>query len=98
MTFRRFWTYSTSFGYYRRAFDHSLTRGGTTMATPRQWNYVIQLSNNFGAKNTWNGRIYYGEDELGGSTYRISGQLSLRASTRTPSSCSCARTTRSPPI
>jgi Domain of unknown function (DUF5916) len=82
MTFRNFWTISTYFDYYPRAFDHSLTRGGPTMATPRQWNYVILLSNNFGAKNPWNGRIYYGEDELGGSTYRISGQLSLRPSTR----------------
>jgi hypothetical protein len=81
-TFRNFWRLSTYFDFYPRSFDHSATRGGPTMATPQQWNYVIQLSSKFGAQNSWNGRVYYGEDELGGETYRLSGQLSLRPSTR----------------
>ncbi|HEV8264688.1 MAG TPA: DUF5916 domain-containing protein [Gemmatimonadales bacterium] len=81
-TFRNFWNLSTYFDFYPRALDHSATRGGPTMATPQQWNYVIQLSSNFGGKNSWNGRVYYGEDELGGQTYRLSGQISLRPSTR----------------
>ena len=51
------------------------------MRTTASWNYVIQLSNSFGAKTSWNGRIYYGEDELGAETYRLSGRLSIRPST-----------------
>jgi len=52
------------------------------MMTPQAWNYVFRLGNSFGAKTSWNARIYYGEDELGGETYRLSGGLSVRPSTR----------------
>jgi len=81
-TFRNFWSLNTYFDFFPRAFDHSATRGGPTMATPQSWNYVVQLSGPFGAKTSWNARVYYGEDELGGETYRLSGALSIRPSTR----------------
>ncbi|MGH7607373.1 MAG: DUF5916 domain-containing protein, partial [Gemmatimonadales bacterium] len=81
-TFRNFWTFNTYFDLFPASFDHSATRGGPTMRIPQAWNYVAQLSNSFGAKTSWNGRIYYGEDELGGATYRLSGDLSIRPSTR----------------
>jgi hypothetical protein len=82
LTFRNFWTLTTYFDFWPRSFDHSATRGGPTMATPQMWNYVVRLGNSFGAQNAWNVRVYYGEDELGGETYRLSGELSLRPSTR----------------
>ena len=82
VTFKNFWNLSSYFDFYPRSFDHSLTRGGPTMATPQSWNYVVRLGNSFGAKTSWNGRVYYGEDELGGETYRLSGGLSIRPSTR----------------
>lgn len=81
-TFKNFWTINTYFDFFPSSFDHSATRGGPTMRTAQSWNYVIQLRNNFGAKTAWNGRVYYGEDELGGETYRLSGQLSIRPSSR----------------
>src|SRR5688572_4402603 len=81
-TFRNFWNINTYFDWFPSSFDHSATRGGPTMRTTASWNYVIQLSNSFGAKTSWNGRVYYGEDELGGETYRLSGRLSIRPSTR----------------
>jgi len=82
LTFRNFWTLNTYFDFWPRAFDHSATRGGPTMATAQSWNYVVRLGNAFGAKTSWNVRVYYGEDELGGETYRLSGGLSIRPSTR----------------
>ena len=82
LTFRNFWTIQSYFDFNPRAFDHSQTRGGPTMATPQAWNYVIRLGNAFGAKTSWNFRVYYGEDELDGQTYRLSGGLSIRPSTR----------------
>jgi hypothetical protein len=82
MTFKNFWNLSSYFDFWPRAFDHSATRGGPTMATPSSWNYVIRLASKFGGKTSWNGRVYYGEDELGGETYRLSGELSIRPSTR----------------
>ncbi|HJQ65321.1 MAG TPA: DUF5916 domain-containing protein, partial [Gemmatimonadales bacterium] len=78
VTFRNFWTINGYFDFLPRSFDHNATRGGPTMATPQSWNVVTRVGNNFGAKTSWNARVYYGEDELGGETYRLSGGLSLR--------------------
>src|SRR5207248_5465567 len=44
--------------------------------------WVVRLASKFGAKNSWVGRVYYGESELGGETYRLSGAISFRPSTR----------------
>jgi hypothetical protein len=82
VTLKNFWDLSSYVDYVPRAFDHSQTRGGPQIATPQSWNWVVRLSNKFGAKNGWVGRVYYGEDELGGETYRLSGELSIRPSTR----------------
>ena len=82
VTFKNFWNLSSYVDYLPRAFDHSLTRGGPTMATAQSWNWVVRLANNFGASNSWVGRVYYGEDELGGETYRLSGEISIRPSSR----------------
>ena len=82
VTLRNFWDLSSYFDYLPRAFDHSATRGGPEMATPASWNWVVRLASKFGAKNSWVGRVYYGESELGGETYRLSGEISFRPSTR----------------
>jgi Domain of unknown function (DUF5916) len=82
VTFKNFWNLSSYVDVLPRAFNHSATRGGPTMATPSSWNWVVRLANNFGAKNSWVGRVYYGKDELGGETYRLSGEISVRPSTR----------------
>jgi len=82
VTFKNFWNLSSYIDYQPRAFDHSATRGGPTIATPQGWNWVVRLQNNFGANTSWTGRVYYGEDELGGETYRLSGQISIRPSSR----------------
>ncbi len=82
VTFKNFWTLSSYVDYFPGSFDHSATRGGPTMATAQSWNWVVRLANNFGARTSWLGRVYYGEDELGGETYRLSGELSIRPSTR----------------
>ena len=79
---KNFWDLSSYFDYIPRAFDHSATRGGPEIATPQSWNWVVRLASKFGAKNSWVGRVYYGEDELGGEMYRLSGEISIRPSTR----------------
>lgn len=78
VTLRNFWRINSYVDFFTRSFDHSATRGGPTMATAQSWNVVTQLLNNFGAKTSWNARVYYGQDELGGETYRLSGGLSIR--------------------
>jgi hypothetical protein len=82
VTFHNFWTLTGIFDYFARAFDHAATRGGPEMATPRSWNAIVALGNSFGARTAWRGRIYYGKDGLGRSTYRVSGKLSVRPSAR----------------
>jgi len=82
VTFKNFWNLSSYFDFQPRAFDHSATRGGPTIATAQGWNWVVRLQNNFGANTSWAGRVYYGEDELGGETYRLSGEISVRPSSR----------------
>jgi hypothetical protein len=79
---KNFWNLSSYIDYIPRSLDHSATRGGPQMATASSWNWVVRLASKFGAKNSWVGRVYYGEDELGGETYRLSGEVSIRPSTR----------------
>ena len=82
LTLRNFWTINSYLDLTYPAFDHSATRGGPQMATPRAWNAVVRLGNSFGARTSWNARVYYGRDALAGETYRLSGGLSVRPSTR----------------
>jgi hypothetical protein len=79
---KSFWDLSSYFDYQPRSFDHSATRGGPTMQTAAIWNWVVRLASKAGAKNSWVGRVYYGGDELGSQTYRLSGEISIRPSTR----------------
>ena len=79
---KNFWDLSSYVDFQPRAFDHSATRGGPTVATPQGWNWVVRLQNSFGARNSWTARVYYGADELGGQTYRLSGEISIRPSSR----------------
>ena len=82
LTFRNFWSLNSYFDFFPRSFDHSGTRGGPEMATTQSWNVVSRLGNSFGAKTSWNFRVYYGQDELRGQTYRLSGGLSIRPGAR----------------
>ena len=82
LTFRNFWTLNGYVDFFPGSFDHSATRGGPETATPRSWDVVWRLGNSFGAKTAWNFRVFYGGDELGGQTYRLSGGLSIRPGAR----------------
>lgn len=82
VTLKNFWNLSSYIDVIPRSLDHSATRGGPEMATASSWNWVVRLASKFGAKTGWVGRVYYGEDQLGGETYRLSGELSIRPSTR----------------
>ncbi|HET8713158.1 MAG TPA: DUF5916 domain-containing protein [Gemmatimonadales bacterium] len=80
--FKNFWDLSSYVDFQPRSFDHSATRGGPQIATAQTWNWVVRLASAFGAKTGWVARVYYGGDELGSETYRISGELSIRPSSR----------------
>jgi hypothetical protein len=78
LTFKNFWQANLSAWMEAPALDARLTRGGPSMGTPRGWVTIAELNSGFQARNRWNGRVYYGENELGGQTYRLSGSVSFR--------------------
>jgi len=81
-TLKNFWeTYFTAF-YTPRAQSDVLTRGGPLMGEPAQWAAIGQVTNSFGSTTRWSGRVYYGRNEEGGATYRISGGVSVRPGPR----------------
>jgi hypothetical protein len=82
LTWKNFWVTNLTAWVDLRAQDERLTRGGPSMGLPRGWVTIAQLSSASFAKTRWNGRLYYGRNELGGLTYRISGGLSVRPSPR----------------
>jgi hypothetical protein len=82
LTWKNFWVTNLTAWVDLRAQDERLTRGGPSMGLPRAWVTIAQLSSASFARTKWNGRVYYGRNELGGLTYRLSGGVSLRPGPR----------------
>jgi hypothetical protein len=82
LTFLNFWQLNLTAWHDFPAQDVRLTRGGPSMGTG--WNDVAiaQLSNRSGAPTRWSGRVYYGKNEWGELTNRLSGSLSVRPEPR----------------
>ena len=81
-TFLNYWeAYFTSF-YTPRALSDDLTRGGPLMGNPSQWAAIGQVVTPFGRPTRWNARLYYGRNEEGDPTYRVSGGVSVRPGPR----------------
>ncbi|HEU0053975.1 MAG TPA: DUF5916 domain-containing protein, partial [Longimicrobium sp.] len=62
--------------------DNYATRGGPRMGTAPAWVVIGQLANRASAPTRWRGRVYYGRNDAGDLTYRISGGLALTPSPR----------------
>jgi hypothetical protein len=77
-TFKNFWVLNYTAGYLTRAQDERLTRGGPSMGYGWSDFGIISLGNSFAAKTRWSGRVYYGKDEFGSPTNRISGLFSMQ--------------------
>jgi hypothetical protein len=77
-TFRNFWTLNITAWHDFRAQNERLTRGGPLMGTGASNVGIISVGNSFAAKTRWTARVYYGKDEFGAPTNRISGSVSIR--------------------
>ncbi|MFN2603451.1 MAG: DUF5916 domain-containing protein [Gemmatimonadaceae bacterium] len=77
-TFKNFWVLSLTAAYDVRAQDARLTRGGPSMGTGASNYGIISLGNSSASTTQWQGRVYYGKDEWGAPTNRLSGLLSIR--------------------
>ncbi|MGH7568453.1 MAG: DUF5916 domain-containing protein [Gemmatimonadales bacterium] len=82
LTWKNFWVTNLTFWIDHPSQNQAQTRGGPSMGTPRSRVVIARLGSRLGARTAWNGRGYYGWDELGGEIYRLSGGLSVRPSTR----------------
>ena len=80
LTLPNFWTLNATAWHDFRALDERATRGGPLMGTGYYDVGIIQLASSFAAKTRWSGRVYYGKDEWGAPTNRISGSVSVRPS------------------
>jgi hypothetical protein len=77
-TFKNFWALNFTAAHTTRAQDERLTRGGPSMGYGFNNWAIISLGNSFAAKTRWQGRVYYGKDEFGAPTNRISGLFSMQ--------------------
>jgi hypothetical protein len=77
-TFKNFWVLNYTAGYLTRAQDERLTRGGPSMGYGWSDFGIISLGNSFASKTRWSARVYYGKDEFGSPTNRISGLFSMQ--------------------
>ena len=82
LTFRNFWNLNVTAWRDFRGVDSRLTRGGPNMGTPFYDVGIISLSNRSSAKTRWQGRVYYGKDDLGAIVNRLSGLLAFKPSTQ----------------
>ena len=78
LTFKNYWNLSLTAWRDFRGIDSRLTRGGPNAGTPFFDVGIISLSNRSSAKTRWQGRIYYGKDDFGAITNRLSGFLSFK--------------------
>jgi Domain of unknown function (DUF5916)/Carbohydrate family 9 binding domain-like len=60
----------------------SLTRGGPLAGAPSSSAAIFHLLSSSASRLRWNARVYYGENELGRPTYRLSGGVSVRPGPR----------------
>jgi hypothetical protein len=77
-TFRNFWVLNYTAAHLTRAQDERLTRGGPSMGYGYSNWGILSLGNSFASKTRWMGRVYYGKDEFGAPTNRISGLFSIQ--------------------
>jgi hypothetical protein len=82
LTFRNFWQANVTGWIDFRSVSDDLTRGGPLAGTGRAWVTIGSLANAFSASTRWRARVYYGENELGERTYRLSGGISFRPTPR----------------
>ena len=78
MTLRNFWDLNLTAWHDFRGQDERLTRGGPLMGTPYFNVGIISLSNAASSKTRWQGRVYYGKNDFGAVTNRLSGLLSFK--------------------
>ncbi len=77
-TLGNFWRIDFNLSHDFSGLSERLTRGGPLMRTGSNNVANIRLSNSFAASTRWNARLYYGKDEFGAPTSRISGGVSIR--------------------
>jgi hypothetical protein len=81
-TWRNYWRTSSTLLYAPRVRSATLTRGGPLAGTRALVGGIARVANSASARLRWNGRIYYGENEDGRPTMRLSGGVAVRPGPR----------------
>ncbi|HEX2202086.1 MAG TPA: DUF5916 domain-containing protein [Longimicrobium sp.] len=77
VTWKNFWRTNLTAWVDFPAQSTTATRGGPRLGTSRAWVVIGQLLSRASAPTTWNGRVYYGRNEAGELTYRLSGGVTV---------------------
>ncbi|HVG44552.1 MAG TPA: DUF5916 domain-containing protein [Longimicrobium sp.] len=81
-TWKNYWRSWFTFFVTPRALSPIATRGGPVAGAPGSWAGIAQVANSAASKLRWNARVYYGENDEGTATYRLSGGVSVRPGPR----------------
>ncbi|HEV7588282.1 MAG TPA: DUF5916 domain-containing protein [Longimicrobium sp.] len=81
-TWKNYWRSWFTFFVTPRTESATLTRGGPLAAAPATWAGIAQVASSAASKLGWNARVYYGQNEEGNPTYRLSGGVSVRPGPR----------------
>ncbi|HEX8320235.1 DUF5916 domain-containing protein [Longimicrobium sp.] len=81
-TWQNRWRSDFTAFYTPRAQSVTASRGGPRAGTRASWAVINRLASSSAARFRWNGRVYYGENEDGRATYRLSGGVAFRPGPR----------------
>jgi hypothetical protein len=76
-TWRNRWRSDFTVFYAPRAQSVTASRGGPRVGTRAEWAMINRLASSSAARFRWNARVYYGENEDGRATYRLSGGVAF---------------------
>ncbi|HYE59096.1 MAG TPA: DUF5916 domain-containing protein, partial [Rhodothermales bacterium] len=82
LTWRNFWRTNHTAWVDLPAQSDDLSRGGPLVGTGAGWVVINQVINAASSRRRWSARLYYGQNEYQDPTYRLSGSVSVRPSTR----------------
>ncbi len=82
LTFKNFWNLNIRTSFDLRAQDATLTRGGPSMGTGREWREEVRLNSPFGSRTGWRVNAGVARTELHGTHHNFGGMLTLRPTDR----------------
>ncbi len=82
LTFKNFWNVNIRTSFAMRAQSATLTRGGPSMRTGREWNEEVRINNPMSSRTGWRVNARVARGEFGVRRHSFGAQLTLRPTDR----------------